>query len=60
VRRTSWCVTKRRTCAFECDRLKDAALQLAGERVLRVTGRQLERRPEELVARFATGLATGA
>jgi very-short-patch-repair endonuclease len=43
--------------AFESDRLKDAALQLAGERVLRVTGRQLERRPEELVARFATGLA---
>ena len=46
--------------AFESDRLKDAALQLAGERVLRVTGRQLERRPEELVARFATGLAAGA
>ena len=43
--------------AFESDRLKDAALQLAGERVLRVTGRQLERRPEERVARFATGLA---
>jgi very-short-patch-repair endonuclease len=43
--------------AFESDRLKDAALQLAGERVLRVTGRQLARRPEELVARFATGLA---
>jgi very-short-patch-repair endonuclease len=45
---------------FESDRLKDAALQLAGERVLRVTGRQLRRRPEALVARFATGLATAA
>jgi very-short-patch-repair endonuclease len=44
--------------AFERDRLKDAELQLAGERVLRVTHRQLRRRPEELVARFATGLAS--
>jgi very-short-patch-repair endonuclease len=42
--------------AFESDRLKDAQLQLAGERVMRVTGRQLERRPEELVARLAVGL----
>lgn len=43
--------------AFERDRLKDAALQLAGERVIRVTHRQLARRAEQLVARFATGLA---
>ena len=43
--------------AFERDRLKDAELQLAGERVIRVTHRQLTRRPEALVARFATGLA---
>jgi very-short-patch-repair endonuclease len=43
--------------AFERDRLKDAEQQLAGERVIRVTHRQLARRPEELVARFATGLA---
>ena len=43
--------------AFESDRLKGAALQLAGERVLRVTGRQLRRSPEALIARFATGLA---
>lgn len=43
--------------AFERDREKDAELQLAGERVIRVTHRQLARRPEELVARFATGLA---
>lgn len=43
--------------AFERDRTRDAELQLAGERVIRVTHRQLTRRPEELVARFATGLA---
>lgn len=46
--------------AFERDRLRDADLQLAGERVIRVTHRQLTRRPEELVARFATGLAAAA
>jgi very-short-patch-repair endonuclease len=50
-----WSTHSSRT-AFERDRLKDAALQLAGERVLRVTGRQLERRPEQLVARLAIGL----
>jgi very-short-patch-repair endonuclease len=44
--------------AFESDRLKDAALQLAGERVIRVTGRQLERRPHELVARLAVAIST--
>jgi very-short-patch-repair endonuclease len=43
--------------AFESDRLKDAALQLAGERVMRVTGRQLEGRPEELIARLATAIS---
>jgi very-short-patch-repair endonuclease len=43
--------------AFERDRERDAALQLAGERVIRVTHRQLTRRPEALVAQFATGLA---
>jgi very-short-patch-repair endonuclease len=42
---------------FESDRLKDAALQLSGERVMRVTGRQLEGRPEQLVARLAIGLS---
>ena len=52
-----WSTHSSRT-AFESDRLKDAALQLAGERVLRVTGRQLRDSPEALVARFATGLAT--
>ena len=43
--------------AFERDRLKDAVLQIAGERVIRVTHRQLEGPPEELAARLATGLA---
>jgi very-short-patch-repair endonuclease len=43
---------------FESDRLKDAALQLAGERVIRVTGRQVERRPHELVARLAVAIST--
>jgi very-short-patch-repair endonuclease len=52
-----WSTHSSRT-AFERDRLKDAALQLAGERVLRVTGRQLERRPHELVARLAVAIST--
>lgn len=43
--------------AFERDRRRDADLQLAGERVIRVTHRQLTRGPEQVVARFATGLA---
>jgi very-short-patch-repair endonuclease len=43
---------------FESDRLKDAALMLAGERVMRVTGRQLGGRPEELVARLAVAIST--
>jgi hypothetical protein len=53
----SWQIS-RPPAAFERDRLKDAELQLAGERVLRVTHRQLTRRPEGLIARFATGLAS--
>lgn len=51
-----WSTHSSRT-AFESDRLKDAALQLAGERVIRVTGRQLERRPHELVARLAVAVS---
>lgn len=43
--------------AFESDRLKDAALQLAGERVLRVTGRQLGGSRHQLVARLASALS---
>jgi very-short-patch-repair endonuclease len=52
-----WSTHSSRT-AFETDRIKDAKLQLSGERVIRVTGRQLERRPHELVARLAVGLQT--
>jgi very-short-patch-repair endonuclease len=52
-----WSTHSSRT-AFESDRLKDAALQLAGERVLRVTGRQLEGRQEAVVARLATAIST--
>ena len=51
-----WSTHSSRT-AFERDRLKDAALMLAGERVMRVTGRQLERRPHELVARLAAAIS---
>jgi very-short-patch-repair endonuclease len=36
--------------AFECDRRKDAALAVAGFRVLRFTWRRLEQEPERLVA----------
>jgi very-short-patch-repair endonuclease len=43
--------------AFEHDRLKDAALMLAGERVIRVTGRQLTRRRHELVARLSAAIS---
>ena len=50
-------MTRSRT-AFESDRLKDAALQLTGERVLRVTGRQLEGCPEAVLVRLATAIST--
>jgi very-short-patch-repair endonuclease len=52
-----WSTHSSRT-AFESDRLRDAQLQLAGERVIRVTGRQLQRRPHELVARLAVATST--
>jgi very-short-patch-repair endonuclease len=42
--------------AFERDRLRDAALQAAGYRVIRVTWRQLRDRPEAVVARLAQAL----
>jgi very-short-patch-repair endonuclease len=51
-----WSTHSSRT-AFESDRLKDAALMLAGERVMRVTGRQLGSRPEAVVARLATAIS---
>lgn len=43
--------------AFERDRLRDAELQAAGYRVMRVTSRQLVKRPEALIARIAQTLA---
>ena len=36
--------------AFESDRLRDRALQLAGYRVVRFTYRQVEREPQAVVA----------
>ena len=49
----------RTRAAFERDRKRDAALQLAGYRVLRVTHRRLEREPDELVAAMASLLYAG-
>ena len=43
--------------AFERDRARDAALQAAGYRVVRITWRQLTDRREALVARLAATLA---
>jgi very-short-patch-repair endonuclease len=45
--------------AFERDRGRDADLQAAGYRVMRVTWRQLIETPEAVVARIAQALATG-
>lgn len=42
--------------AFERDRRKDAELQAAGFRVLRVTWRQIVERPEAVVAQLAAVL----
>jgi very-short-patch-repair endonuclease len=44
--------------AFERDRAKDADLLLAGERVMRITRRQIARHPNDLAARFAAALST--
>ncbi len=43
--------------AFERDRARDAALQVAGHRVLRVTWRQIVREPHRVVATLAAGLS---
>jgi very-short-patch-repair endonuclease len=43
--------------AFETDRRRDADLQLAGYRVLRITWRRLVEEPEAVVAQIATALA---
>jgi very-short-patch-repair endonuclease len=46
--------------AFERDRARDAELQAAGLRVMRITWRQLTDEPEVIVARLAQALALGA
>jgi very-short-patch-repair endonuclease len=43
--------------AFERDRVRDAELQAAGYRVVRVTWRQIAHEPEALIARLAALLA---
>jgi very-short-patch-repair endonuclease len=43
--------------AFERDRLRDAELQAAGYRVMRVTWRQIAATPEAVIARLAAALA---
>jgi very-short-patch-repair endonuclease len=45
--------------AFEADRIRDAELQAAGHRVLRITWRQLHDRPHAVAARLAVALALG-
>jgi len=45
--------------AFERDRERDAALQLAGFRVLRITHRRLEREPHAVIQTVRTLLAMG-
>jgi very-short-patch-repair endonuclease len=46
--------------AFERDRLRDAELQAAGYRVMRVTWLQIEERPEAVIGRIAQALAPAA
>jgi very-short-patch-repair endonuclease len=41
--------------AFERDRLRDARLQAAGNRVVRITRRQISQQPEAVVARGGHG-----
>lgn len=45
--------------AFERDRVRDAELQIAGYRILRVTWDRINRRPEAVAAQIAAALATG-
>jgi very-short-patch-repair endonuclease len=45
--------------AFEHDRLRDAELQAAGQRVMRATWRHIDREPEALLVRIAGALAAG-
>jgi very-short-patch-repair endonuclease len=43
--------------AFERDRLRDAELQADGYRVIRITWRQIDEKPEAVIARLARVLA---
>ncbi len=45
--------------AFERDRARDAQLQAAGYRVLRITWRQIQDEPEALIATLAVSLQAG-
>jgi very-short-patch-repair endonuclease len=45
--------------AFERDRERDAVLAAAGHRVVRITWRQLDRRPNEVLVRLAQALVRG-
>jgi hypothetical protein len=49
----------RTRAAFERDRARDAALQVAGFRVLRITYRRLKREPEAVLAQLRELLASG-
>lgn len=46
--------------AFEEDRIRDRALQLAGYKVFRITDRQLERDPSGIARQLGTSLTQGA
>jgi very-short-patch-repair endonuclease len=52
--------THRTRAAFERDRARDGALQVAGYRVLRFTWRMIEREPESVAATIRSVLAAGA
>jgi very-short-patch-repair endonuclease len=52
VEADSWSAHRSRT-AFERDRLRDAALETAGWRVIRITWRRLMREPEAVAAQLA-------
>jgi very-short-patch-repair endonuclease len=56
VETDSWSAHGRRT-TFESDRLRDAALQVAGWRVIRITWRRLTREPGAVAAQLAALVA---
>jgi very-short-patch-repair endonuclease len=48
----------RTRAAFERDRARDAALQVAGYRVLRITHRRLQREPDAVIGQLRSLLAS--